>query len=381
MKLINNKINIIVLLLSICFFVTGCWDKVEINDRAFVMGLGLDKAEDMIKATYTIPNLPVITGQGNGDEKNFVKNTEGKTLLEANSKITNIINTKITFDHTNVIVLGSSFVQDPDAIKMTFDYFVRSPEYALSLLLVTTDGEANKLLQAKPNADEPNSIYISELFQGNKSDELGKFKTTLLDFITSIEESKGVGILPVLNYKDKEIRMEGLVILKDYKKCAKLNIGQITAYNWIRGQGKGVYITEKETLDVKNISYKISQINRKVTFKKTNQGMDIKISIETEGDIIEFKLKKDEKEKNIFDKKDISEIEKVIKEGMESEMNAILDIIQKEVGADIIDLSKDFKIQEGKLWEEVKEDWEQYFSSANIQVEVSPHVRRIGMTK
>lgn len=369
------------LLICICLIFTGCWDKIEINDRAFVMGLGLDKTEKDIIATYAIPNLPVITGQGNGGEKNFLKKTVGKTLLEANEKVSNISNTKITFDHTKVIVLGDQFLEDPDAIKMTFDYFARSPEYSLSLLLVATDGQAAKLLEAKPNADEPMGIYASEIFEGNESEEMSKIKTTLIDFISGIEAMKGVGIVPILNYKEKEVIVDGLIVLKDYKKCCRINQEQIMPFNWLRGIGKGIYVTEKETLDVKNISYKISEIKRKITFKKNEKGIDISIKIMMEGDIIEFKLKKEDDGKNIFSEDAIKEVEKAIQEGMENEANKILDIAQKEVGEDILEISNELKIQDAKLWEEIKDNWSEYFTSANIKVEIIPNVRRIGMTK
>lgn len=381
MRWMNKKFILIKLILVLSLLLTGCWDKVEIDDRAFIMGLGLDKADNVIKATYVFPNLPVITGQGGGGDNNFIKETKGKTLLEANEKINNISNRRITFDHTKVIVLGESFLQDPDAIKMTFDYFARSPEYALSLLLVATDTEASKLLQTQPNAEEPVGIYAFEMFEGDQENELSNIKMTLLNFITGIEESEGVGVLPILNVKEKEVSLDGLMVLKEYKKSLKLSLEQIMPYNWLRGKGKGIYISKKETLDVKNISYKISEIQREVTFKKTNKGLTINISIWTEGDIIEFKLKKEEEKKNVFSEKAIEDIEKAIKEGMESDMMEVLELVQKDVGVDLIELSKDFKIKEGKLWEEVKDNWNEYFASANIQIEVFPNVRRIGMTK
>ena len=35
----------ILLLLSIMFLLSGCWDREELEDRAYVIGLGLDKSE------------------------------------------------------------------------------------------------------------------------------------------------------------------------------------------------------------------------------------------------------------------------------------------------------------------------------------------------
>ena len=56
------------LLLATVFLLTGCWDREELEDKAYVIGLGLDhsKAEDKIKVTMLIANPEVGSMQGGG---------------------------------------------------------------------------------------------------------------------------------------------------------------------------------------------------------------------------------------------------------------------------------------------------------------------------
>jgi Ger(x)C family germination protein len=346
------------------------------------MGIGLDKKDDLLQVTYTIPNLPVLTGQGGGDEKNFVKVVEAETLHDANKKYNLISPDKLTFDHSKIIVMGNEFLQDDVAMRKMLDYLTRSPEYAMSLLIITTDKTAKELLEAKPNAEEPNSLFISELFSGMEAEEVNDYKTTLLDFLISVMDTKGGGSLPLIKYKDKEISLDGITIIKGFKECGTLSIEQMVPFNWIRGTDKGENTIRKETYILKNITYEISEVKRKVEFKKTKQGIDINILVSMEGDIIEFELAKDiEKEEDFFKEKSIKEMEKELKEGMEEEANSMVKYIQNELGVDILDLSESMKIQEGKLWEEMKDNWDLYFVSANIHVEIEPNIRRIGMTK
>ncbi|PKM94830.1 MAG: hypothetical protein CVU84_07855 [Firmicutes bacterium HGW-Firmicutes-1] len=380
--MIRSRIKLFITCIIICVCLCGCWDKVEINDRAFVMGIGLDKKDDLLQVTYTIPNLPVLTGQGGGDEKNFVKVVEAETLHDANKKYNLISPDKLTFDHSKIIVMGNEFLQDDVAMRKMLDYLTRSPEYAMSLLIITTDKTAKELLEAKPNAEEPNSLFISELFSGMEAEEVNDYKTTLLDFLISVMDTKGGGSLPLIKYKDKEISLDGITIIKGFKECGTLSIEQMVPFNWIRGTDKGENTIRKETYILKNITYEISEVKRKVEFKKTKQGIDINILVSMEGDIIEFELAKDiEKEEDFFKEKSIKEMEKELKEGMEEEANSMVKYIQNELGVDILDLSESMKIQEGKLWEEMKDNWDLYFVSANIHVEIEPNIRRIGMTK
>ncbi|PKM52607.1 MAG: hypothetical protein CVV02_00280 [Firmicutes bacterium HGW-Firmicutes-7] len=366
--------------LSLC----GCWDKIEINDRGFAIGIGLDKIGEQLQVTYTIPNLPVITGQGGSGEQKFVKISEGKTIHEANKRFNLMSSNKLTFDHTKIIILGKGFLQDEVEMRKALDYLSRSPDYALSLLVFTTDKTAQEILEAKPNSDEPSSMFIDSMFSGTEAEELNDYKTTLLDFLISLIDTKGGGSLPLLSYKDKEIRMEGITVIKDYIECCTLSLEQLIPYNWIRGSGGGKKTIKKEEYIGKNITYQISQIRRNVEFKKseTKQGLDINILLEMEGDIIEHELSKDKNEdEDFFDEKSIKEMEKELKDGMEEEVNMLVKFIQAEVGVDVLDLSKDLKIKEGKLWEEIKDNWVEYFASANIHVEIVPNIRRIGMTK
>ncbi len=74
------KIKVSMVLLLCGLLLTGCWDKVEMNDRAYVISLALDDLGDLLEVTYTIPNLPVITSQSGGEATKFVKTTKSKNL-------------------------------------------------------------------------------------------------------------------------------------------------------------------------------------------------------------------------------------------------------------------------------------------------------------
>ena len=50
------------------FLLSGCWDRKELEDKAYVIGLGLDKSEHegKIKVTMLIANPEVGSVQGGG---------------------------------------------------------------------------------------------------------------------------------------------------------------------------------------------------------------------------------------------------------------------------------------------------------------------------
>ena len=58
----------LLLLFVIVCLLTGCWDREELEDKAYVIGLGLDrsKQEGKIKVTMLIANPEVGSMQGGG---------------------------------------------------------------------------------------------------------------------------------------------------------------------------------------------------------------------------------------------------------------------------------------------------------------------------
>ncbi|EST53929.1 hypothetical protein T458_21350 [Brevibacillus panacihumi W25] len=62
-----NKSSLAFLVVLPLLFLGGCWSSVEINDRAFVRMMVLDKSEEGIELTLSLP-LPsrLIPGQSGG---------------------------------------------------------------------------------------------------------------------------------------------------------------------------------------------------------------------------------------------------------------------------------------------------------------------------
>lgn len=59
-----------VLPLLICILLTGCWDRTEINDIAFVVSSAIDKKKDQYRVAMQIPLVGQLGGQTGGRRRN-----------------------------------------------------------------------------------------------------------------------------------------------------------------------------------------------------------------------------------------------------------------------------------------------------------------------
>lgn len=354
---------------------SGCWDKVEIDERSYAVIVGVDKKGNELEVTYSIPNVTVVTGQGGEGENTLIKTTHGNTLFDASDHFREISSTPVSLAQAKVIVLGKSVLNDEKTLKMLVDYMDRSPEFALSLTIITTDSSAANLINQKPNSALPAGLYINQFFENTSGGDISFDKITLNDFIVEILDSKGCARLPIMDFKGNEMQISGIAFINDYLYCGQINQHEVNKYNMLRGDGNGsVHMFTYKDI---NMVYSISEVKREVKFKKTESGIDINIIIEIEGDILEYEI--DPREK-LSDQKTIDAIKKEIKDSLEEDFYDLIRRAQNEFKCDIFQSADDMKIYKGKLWNEIKDDWKSYFMSADISVEVSPRIRRIGMT-
>lgn len=373
-----NSVKFIACLFSAILFLTGCWDKVEINDRAYVISLGLDDVGEKIQATYTIPNLPVLTGiGGGGEDTKFIKVTQANTLFEANKEFGKRSNSKINFDHAKVVIFGKEFLLDPNNLKKALDHFDRNPEYSKTLLMLSTKKTAKEFLEAVPNGEETTGLYLSQVFINNSEDTIRANVIELGDLIIKLLETDGNGILPNILFEDGEVILDGLAVLKDYKLEGFISNEDVVSYSWTHGKGRDTVVMVE--IEGVKIPYEISSLKTKMAFELAQNGiLHIDITLETEGDLTEFIL---EDENKMFDSNYVKYIEYEIANKMESQIRKFVKETQEEYGVDIIGAFNNLKLNEKKIWEQTKDNWEDYFKTAEVTVNSKVNVRRIGLVK
>ena len=83
----------ILLLLSLIFLLSGCWDKRELNELAITMALGIDKSDDGYKVTAQVAVPSELSSKGGpGHSQIVLFQATGKTvedaITETNKRVT-----------------------------------------------------------------------------------------------------------------------------------------------------------------------------------------------------------------------------------------------------------------------------------------------------
>ena len=109
----KNLFKLLFIFFLATIFLSGCYDKVELEDRDFVMSLGIDLNENSENKI----SLSAITTNDYKQEECNILTSFGKTFDEALENLDNISNKKIYLGHTKLIVLSEKVLKNQYLFK------------------------------------------------------------------------------------------------------------------------------------------------------------------------------------------------------------------------------------------------------------------------
>ncbi|KZE84347.1 Ger(x)C family spore germination protein [Paenibacillus elgii] len=156
----------LVLLSLLCL--TGCWDRVEINDTAFILTTAVDVEQDgKIRYSVLLPlpgSMGGASGGGGGTagtKSYYIDSAVGTTFREAQAQLQRRMSRRMFFAHRRTLLIGEDYAKR--GIRNAFDTTPRSPESRMTIYMIVTKGKAYKLLQATPQFERFPSEAIREL--------------------------------------------------------------------------------------------------------------------------------------------------------------------------------------------------------------------------
>lgn len=166
-KVISIKL---ILLLMPFLILTGCWDQEEIEQRAYVLGIGLDKTshKGIIKVTYLISNPEAgSTQQGGGSQEpsHEIISFNAPDFIQSQNIANAVIAKSITYDILDFFVVSEEFAKDNNFIRWIYDA-TKDREIRRDTRLVVTKETANRFIEKnKPKLETRRHEYFELMFK------------------------------------------------------------------------------------------------------------------------------------------------------------------------------------------------------------------------
>lgn len=368
---------LVVLNIVLCLLVSGCWDKVEINDRDFVIGLGIDKAgHNEYNVICAVPNLPVYTGKSSGGEPKFIKAAEASTISGAYKKLTSRLNKQLNFEHVDVIIIGEEVIEDKHLFKETIDHFNRNTMYSLTIPVLVAPNQALDIFEIKPEGAGTVGSYIADVYKNNSEHILTSTALNLSELYRAISENEGTVLMPKVSEGDNDVNIEGAVVIANYNLKGWLDNEEVRCIGWLTGKASGSQfdISFKDQC----LSYEISDSQASAEFSLEEDRLKVDITIKAEGRVREYYYDSDSE---LFDVENLNMVKDQLENYMVGECNKLIKKLQDEYEAEVIGLLDKLKMENKEIYLMMKDDWNQYFSVADISVKSILRIRRIGDIK
>lgn len=383
----------------------GCWDRTEIEDRAIVLGVSIDKAppeavreedavnhyeeglgppdSDLIRlgVQLALPGrIPLGPGESGGIGGNdpqqtvWVMDVVGHSVNDALMNLQQQLSARLFFGHLRVIVVSEEMARF--GLENVDDYFHRNPEVRRMAWLMVAKGEALPLMKAAPKLERVPSLYLmTTLDEGIR---MGKFPQDYIGIFWSCKSMLGQeGFLPYVELKkNQNVETKGLALFKDSRMVGATKPLDIAVYMALKGNNPGGYnafVKIKDTYVMTHVTHRESKTRLEIRdgkpfFKFT---MAFELNLEEKMDD-EFSLQNPEI---------IREIQESQTAGAIKLIESFLETTQK-LGSDVLGLGEYVRAKKPGYWNSnvrTKERWQRMYKEIGYEVKVEMRIRRIGM--
>ncbi|MCM3116682.1 Ger(x)C family spore germination protein [Neobacillus sp. MER 74] len=370
------------------FLLTGCWNRIEVNDIAIVTAIGLDLVEEnMIRLTLqvAIPTKlgPAGASSGGGkDRSTFVISEKGVTVSEAYRKLQMKLSRRVFFSQSRVLLISESLARK--GIFNIIDFYTRFHQPRMNSFIMFTEGAASEVIKNMPNLESVSAEETKELAKLSVG-----LKVYVRDFLNMLLTDGLEPYAPQYKLTSVEVDTEnesgkiqsinGAAVFKKDKLIGWMDETETRGILWLRNEIEGGVITIKVPKEKGggNISLDIIGSKTKILPHHDHGQMKITVNVTSEMSAIENTSKL-----VLFNPKVIEEIQKNIEKEIKGRIQLVVNKAQKDFQSDIFGFGQAVYREYPKAWNTFyKKNWNHEFSQVEVNIKSKVYVRRIGLSK
>ncbi|MFT9495394.1 Ger(x)C family spore germination protein [Anaerosolibacter sp.] len=364
--------------------VTGCWSNKDLSKRALVAAVGLDKADNgQIELTLEIIKPSAVGGtEGNPttEEPIWIHSSKANTVFEAVRDQVTEVNRKPYYSHIQTIVIGEKLAKS--GIQDVLDFFFRDHEPRLTpTVLIAKGTTAKKILETKNELEKMSAFNLKEITENEENNPVIQ-KVILFDLLKQLSASGRevtIGVVETVNdtqpLEKRNVRVEGSGVFRSDQLIGWLSPTETAGLQYILGNVESGIITVPNPLQPSKL-LSIEQVKAREDIKAeaSNSELVFHITITGKGNIGGQQGRGDLTTEVMIEK-----IEKETEQTIKQQIHQAVEAAQKKHGSDILGLGGVVHREYPKLWNQIKDDWDDQFKKASIDINVEFKIKQLGL--
>jgi len=380
----GKRVIYLFLILGIFWLITGCWDRKELEGRAIVTLIALDKGENndikfSVRVVRTSDSQESGTGGSSGSERaSVIMSSTGDTIFDAIRNLVLKSGRKLYYPHNTAIIFGNEIARE--GILPILDVFNRDAEMHPLTWVLVTPGEAADILEAQPTLESLSAKQLDMMLNdfGATSKTVA---TNLLDTMKQLAyDSPGVVLSNIEldpNNPRKALLLNGAAVFQRDKLIGRLDPLETRGYLWSQGKVEsGVITFPCPGEENKKVSMEIKRANRKIESDISDGQLKFTITINVESRLAEQACLTD-----LGNPEKLMELKKSQCEVIEKEIRSIVDKAQEKYSTDILGFGTELSRKFPQEWQNIKENWAEEFPKAEVDIVVNSKIFDIGLIK
>ncbi|QKS45890.1 Ger(x)C family spore germination protein [Paenibacillus cellulosilyticus] len=373
-----------ILALFSCLLVTGCWDRIEVNDLAIILATGVDTRDNQVELTAQIfiprkAGSGSSSGTGSGEASQsgvtMIRTAVGSNVAEAMNRLQRKVSRNVFWGHCEVIVISEQ--ASKQGLRQYLDFFLRYTQIREHAFVFSTSKKARDLLALLPPLERSSAESLREM----SNLKLGT-RVTVLNLAQSIEgPSRSAVLSRMLILKPtsgqsiyaSDPYVRGLTLIKNdrYVKTVTepMSVGVLMLLNQLNNIIMPVDIEGKEGA----VSIRLSAMKTKLTPQISNNEWSMKIKVDAKGEVV-----LNTTSKSIADPHMNALIEQQWKKKLTGLAEDALKLSQKQLKTDFFGFSIQFRRHYPKQWKSHKQNWDEILENMKVEVRVNTLITSTG---
>lgn len=413
-----KRILSLLFILVILFGSTGCWDRIELEEQAFVIMLGLDKGKtgNNVRLTVMVAIPSKIAGGagggggggGGGKQEQSVSiiSMEVPSIFGGLNSMNTFVSRRLNLQHTKMLVIGEQLAKD--GVGPTLGAINRFREIRRSMVVLVGRPTAEDYIKAlQPKLGTSPSKYIEDIMI--MADNTGAIPKAFYHEFLSGYESGGDEAFAMLgsargkapeNPKVPELRdkaktdlpgigdpkreagvdvdLPGTAVFNGQRLAGELNGDETRIFNMLRGKFRRAFMTFRDPIERDKI-FVIdlrpgSSPKIKTSFSNGRPVIDVTLSME--GDLVAYQSLINYAE----DDQKRGQMEGMVSGNLKERANKLVKKSQEQFDTDIFGFGNYARINFLTFQDWTNYHWLQKFKNAQVNIKVKFKIRRIGMS-
>lgn len=394
------------LLVCTCFMLAGCWDRRELQDRNFVLAVGIDLADDgqkpgvsrkeaakidqvetFVQAVgikryrLSLQLLKFKQGDDKGEASTYVISNTGESFFEMIRDMLGQSSKSLWFEHLQLIVISEAVLKQA-GLSEILDFFKRDSEMRSRIKVYVTDGAARSLLEYTPPSKEAGGIFLSDLIRLHFRNNHVVGTRTDLGYTIRYFDSNSNILLPRIKIADSVIKLDGAAVFKKDRFIGYADGYTIAGLKFIYGTEEAANITtESPSHPGQQITFELYRNESKfMPHVEENGTIYFTLDVNLHGNLGE--IQENLGEENTLDPVFLHQLELAFAQEVKQNIIHSDHYFRQELQVDCVSkFAAKMKAYQPVVWEQVKEEWDEICPTIPLYVSVNVSIEGIGSHK